>query len=105
MYCLLLLLKKHVCPLSRPQISVHHSVLAASQKTNTARNNSFEPCEHCKTSHRSEKCFARYLEKLAAFRAHRAIRGCGTTSTPRGFVYVVVASPVIAPSSSWVLDS
>jgi hypothetical protein len=50
---------------------------------------------------------------LAEFRARRATRGRGTSSTPRGSggsgsvgsVSVAATSSAIAPSSSWVLDS
>ena len=77
----------------------------ASQKTNTIKGSSSEPCEHCKkTTHRSEYCFARYPEKLAAYRSRHAARSRGAGSTPTGSVSVAAASPVSAPSS-WVLDS
>jgi hypothetical protein len=93
-------------------VSVPHSVLAASHKTNTVKDSSFAPCAHCKkTTHRSENCFVRYPEKLAAYRSRHAARGRGSGSTPTGSmsaptgsVSVAAASPVSAPSS-WVLDS
>lgn len=88
-----------------PSVSVPHSVLAASHKTNTVKDNSFAPCAHCKkTTHRSENCFVRYPKKLAAYRSRHATRGRGAGSTPIGSVSVAAASPVSAPSS-WVLDS
>jgi hypothetical protein len=52
-----------------------HSVLAAAQKP---RSTSSQPCEHCKKiTHRSENCFAKFLEKLVDFRARCATRGRG----------------------------
>jgi len=101
---------------SQSPVSVPHSVLAASHKTNTVKGNSFSPCVHCKkTTHRSENCFVRYPEKLIAYRSRhpkQSGRGAGSTptgsvpagSTPTGSVSVAAASPVTAPSS-WVLDS
>jgi len=92
-------------------VSQPHSVLATShRKTSTTR----EPCQHCgKNTHSSDACFAKYPEKLAEFRARRAARGRGTSSTPRGSggsgsvgsVSVAATSSTTAPSSSWVLDS
>jgi hypothetical protein len=103
-------------------VSIPHSVLAASHKTNTVKNNSFLPYAHCKkTTHRSENCFVRYPKKLAVYHSRHAARGRGVDSTttgsvpagstptgsvsvPTGSVSVAAASPVSAPSS-WVLDS
>lgn len=42
---------------------------------------------------------------VAEYRACHAARGHGTAPTPKGSVPVAAASPVSAPSSSWVLDS
>ena len=56
-----------------------HSVLAASQRTSAFK----EPYKHCgRTNHSSDTCFAKHPEKLAEFRARRAARGRGTSSTP-----------------------
>jgi hypothetical protein len=89
-------------------VSQPHSVLVTSHR----RTSSFkEPCQHCgRTNHSSDTHFAKHPEKLAEFHAHRATRGRGTSSTPRGSgsvgsVYVAATSSAIAPSSSWVLDS
>jgi hypothetical protein len=84
-----------------------HSVLAASHQRTTALK---EPCKHCgRTNHSSDNCFAKHPEKLADFRARRAARGRGTSSTPSrgsasGTVSVAASSTVGTPSS-WVLDS
>ena len=69
-----------LCSLSSP-----HSILAASQKTNTVKGSSSEHCEHCKkTSHCSKNCFARYPEKLADYRALCAARGRAAGSPSEG---------------------
>ncbi|XP_074560573.1 uncharacterized protein LOC141828529 [Curcuma longa] len=92
---------------------VSHSVLAASQRISVPKSFSSEPCKHCgKTGHLPENCFSIHPEKLVDYRARRAARGTargargrGTGSTPGGSVSIAAASPVTAPSSSWVLDS
>jgi hypothetical protein len=91
-------------------MSVPHNVLAASQRYSTLpKGTSLEPCKHCvKTKRSSENCFSQHPEKFVDFFARRvasAARGHGTGSTPIGLVFVVVASPITAPQSSWFLDS
>jgi hypothetical protein len=49
-----------------------------------------------------KNCFVRYIEKLAAYRVHRAAHGRSAGSTPIGSMSVAAALPVSAPS--WVLD-
>jgi len=86
-------------------VSVPHSVLAALQQTSAPKGTTLEPCKHCgRTGHPLENCFAQHPAKLAEYRA-RAACGRGTSSTPRGSVSIAAASPVSAPSTSWVLDS
>ena len=62
----------------------------------------------CKFTHISDNCFSKHPEKLAEYRARRAARasrGSGTGPSSKESVSVAAASPAIAPSSSWVLDS
>jgi hypothetical protein len=69
------------------------------------KSTSSQRCEHCKkTTHHSENCFAKFLEKLADFRARRVTRGRCTGPSPRGS-FVVATSSVGALPSSWVLNS
>jgi hypothetical protein len=80
-----------------------HSVLAAAQRSRTT---SFQPCEHYKkNTHRSENCFAKFLEKLDDFLVRRATRGRGIGPSPKGSVAVAATSSAGALPSSWVLDS
>jgi hypothetical protein len=65
-------------------VTMPHSVLAASQWITVPRGTSSEPCKHCgKTTHLSANCFSAYPEKLAEYRARRASRGRGPSSTAR----------------------
>jgi hypothetical protein len=95
--------------MSVASMSASHSVLAASQRFSAPKGTPAEPCKHCgKNTHTVENCFSAHPEKLAEFRARKAVRaprGRGTAPAPRGSVSVAVASPVGASSSSWVLDS
>jgi len=84
-------------------------VLAASHKFSAPKATSSDPCKHCgKFIHTSYNCFSKHPEKLAEYRARRAARasrGSGIGPSSKGSVSVAAASPAIAPSSSWVLDS
>jgi len=84
-------------------------VLAASHKFSAPKATSSDPCKHCgKFIHTSYNCFSKHPEKLAEYRARRAARasrGSGIGPSSKGSVSVAAASPAIAPSLSWVLDS
>ena len=83
-------------------------MLAASHKFSAPKATSSDPFKHCgKFTHISD-CFSKHPEKLAEYRARRAARasrGSGTGPSSKESVSVAAASPAIAPSSSWVLDS
>ena len=92
--------------LSSSSVSHPHSVLAASHRFSAPKATSSDPCKHCgKFTHTSDNCFSKHPEKLAEYRAARAYRGSGSGPSSKGSVSVAAASPAIAPSLSWVLDS
>jgi hypothetical protein len=81
-------------------------VLAAPHQRTSAFK---EPYKHCgRINHSLDTCFAKHPKKLVEFRARRAARGRGTSSTPRGSAggtISVAASSIVSAPSSWVLDS
>jgi hypothetical protein len=59
--------------MSTSHMTSPHNVLAAYRSGSKSNDNSSDPCVHCqKTNHRTDDCFIKYPEKLAAFHAHRA---------------------------------
>jgi hypothetical protein len=85
--------------MSTSHMTLPHNVLAAYRSGSKSNGNSSNPCVHCqRTNHRLDDCFVKYPEKLAAFRACRAARGCGP-SLPSGASMAVAA---VSPAASSV---
>jgi hypothetical protein len=92
--------------MSTSHMTVPHSVLAAYRKGTASSGTSFDPCVHCKkTNHRSDDCFIKYPEKLASYRARRAIYGHGPSPTSRGFVNVAAVASTVTGGSSQQANS